>query len=330
MTNFCFVLRCLMALVASLGAVAPWATAVGADSPIAALPAELHIPGVRVVPESLSSASDGTVFVSSVGTGIIRRATPGSDTALPWIQPLMGPRQAVLGLYVDERSATLWACADTRSRFSDSVVGSPAELQAFDLHTGLARGRYPLPTPGALCNDIATGADGSVYATDTFNMQVLRLRPGTAQLEVWSAPGAFGPTQGMIDGIAVLDGVVFVNTVGSGRIFAVPIGAGGNAGAATEIKLDRTLTGPDGMRSYGKNSVLLIEGVSPGRLSILRLEGGRGYLTTLKEGFPEDAVAVTAVGTTAYVLEAQWRALENDPHYTPKSFHATAVSLGAP
>jgi sugar lactone lactonase YvrE len=326
--------RIVLALLGSLAAIAPCARVAGADAPSAeppsGPPAELHIPGARVVPESLSSAADGTVYISSVGTGIIRRAAPGSDTALPWIQPAMGARQAVLGLYADDRSGTLWACANTRSAGNDSVVGSPSELQAFELRTGAPRGRYPLPTPGALCNDIATGPDDTVYATDTYNMQVVRLRPGAAALEVWSAPGAFGPVQGRIDGIAVLGTTVYVNTVESGQIYAVPIGPGGNAGAAMRISVDRSLDHPDGMRSHGTDTVLLVEGGIPGRLSELRLAGGRASTRTLKEGFPDDSVAVTVVGRTAYVLEAQWRALSNDPHYTPKPFHATAVSLGAP
>jgi hypothetical protein len=32
-------------------------------------------------------------------------------------------------------------------------------------------------------------------------------------------------------------------------------------------------------------------------------------------------------GKTAYVLEAQWKALHPEPNYKPKPFHATAVSL---
>jgi hypothetical protein len=322
------------ALCACAVVLARWSNVPGAEAPVspvqgAAPPPELHIPGARVVPESLSSAQDGTVYVSSVGTGIIRRAAPGSDTALPWIQPLLGPRTAVLGLYADERSGTLWACANTRSPRQDAVIGSPAELQAFDLRSGTLRGRFPLPTPGALCNDIATGPDGSVYATDTNNMQVVRLRPGAAQLEVWSAPGAFGPMQGKVDGIAVLDGTVYVNTVETGRLYAVPIGRGGNAGAAVQIQLPRTLDHPDGMRSHGGDSMLLVEGGAPGRLSQLRIAGGRASLVTLHEGFPDDAVAVTVVGPSAYVLEAQWRALASDARYAPRPFHATAVSLPA-
>ena len=325
----------LKTLFACLVLVARWSSAPGADAPGtdapgSAPPPELHIPGDRVVPESLSSAQDGTVYISSVGTGIIRRAAPGSDTALPWIQPLLGPRTAVLGLYADERSGTLWACANTRSPRQDAVIGSPSELQAFDLHSGALRGRFPLPTPGALCNDIATGPDGSVYATDTNNMQVVRLRPGATQLEVWSAPGAFGPTQGKVDGIAVLAGTVYVNTVETGRLYAVPMGRGGNAGAAVQVRLPRTLDHPDGMRSHGSDRMLLVEGGTPGRLSEVRVEGGRASLATLHEGFPDDAVAVTVVGPSAYVLEAQWRALVPDAQYRPKPFHATAVSLARP
>jgi hypothetical protein len=322
--------QCLLALLGIFVLIAPCAVAAGADAPSAEPPAELHIPGARVVPESLSSAPDGTVYISSVGTGIIRRAAPGSDTALPWIQPVMGPRQAVLGLYADAPSGRLWACANSRSPGNDSVVGSPSELQSFDLGSGAPRGRYPMPTPGALCNDIATGPDGTVYATDTNNMQVVRLPPGATTLEVWSAPGAFGPVQGAIDGIAVLGTTVYVNTVGSSRLYAVPIGAGGSAGAAVQVSLDRPLDHPDGMRSYGTDRLLIVEGGGAGRLSELHVAGGHGSARTLKEGFPDNAVAVTVVGRTAYVLEAQWAALQSDPHYTPKPFHATAVSLAAP
>ncbi len=40
-------------------------------------------------------------------------------------------------------------------------------------------------------------------------------------------------------------------------------------------------------------------------MSKVVIDGGAGKRTVLKEGFPDGPVAVTAVGTTAYVLEGQ-------------------------
>jgi sugar lactone lactonase YvrE len=291
-------------------------------------PTELHIPGERVVPESLTSSRDGTVYIGSVGTGAITRVLPGTDTAQPWVQPPTGSPQAVFGLFADDRSGTLWACSATLGKPPESHPGSPSELQAFDLKTGAPKGRYPLPTDGAFCNDIATGTDGTVYATDTNNMQILRLTRGATHLEVWSADGAFGPKGGAVDGIAVLNHTVYVNTFVTGKIFAVSIGSDGKAGATVELKLERTLSNPDGMRTFRDKSLLLVEGGGPGRLSNVTLTQGGGTLETLKEGYPDNPVAVTVIGgKTAYVLEAQWKAMRPDPNYKPKPFHATAVSL---
>jgi hypothetical protein len=41
-------------------------------------------------------------------------------------------------------------------------------------------------------------------------------------------------------------------------------------------------------------------------------------------------VAVTVVGTTAYVVEAQLAALRGGPDAKTKPFHATSVEVGKP
>ncbi len=57
-------------------------------------------------------------------------------------------------------------------------------------------------------------------------------------------------------------------------------------------------------------------------------------MTTLKEGFPDGPVGVTVVGTTAYVLEAQFASLrppQGGAAPPPaKPFKATAVEVGKP
>ena len=89
---------------------------------------------------------------------------------------------------------------------------------------------------------------------------------------------------------------------------------------------------PDGMRSFGKDSVLIVEGGGEGWLSRIKIAGDSGKVTSLKQGYPDGAVSVAVVGTTAYVLEGQLVALFGppDPHRVEKPFHATAVEVGNP
>jgi sugar lactone lactonase YvrE len=190
-----------------------------------------------------------------------------------------------------------------------------------------------LPTAGAACNDIAVGADGSAYATDTANMQVVRLKKGAKDLEVWAgAGGEFGARGGVLDGIAVLGDRVVVNVLLTSKLFSVPIAKGGTAGTVTEIKLDSAITRPDGMRSFGKKSLLVAEAGNGGRLSRVDLTDDSGKVTLVKDGFPGGPVSVTVVGTTAYVLEGQLAVMmgRGDPNAKPTPFHAVAVPVGKP
>jgi hypothetical protein len=311
-------------LSGALFAAALWAP-VAMANPVA----EIHIPGEKIYPESLTSSADGTIFIGSIGKGVIYRVKPGGAAAETWIKPTLGEGQGIFGVFADTSSGTLWACATTPK--ASGSARPPSELHAFDLKTGAAKGHYPLPTPGAFCNDIAVGADGTAYATDSNNMEVVRLKKGAAALEVWAGAGAFGPKGGVLDGISVLGGHVLVNTLATGKLFSVPIQATGEAGTVAEVTLDRTLLQPDGMRSFGKNDVLIIESGAPGRLSRITLSGNTGKVATLKEGYPDGPVSVTVVNTTAYVLEGQLAALFGRGEPPPEHpNHATAVEVGKP
>lgn len=317
-----------LARAISLACLAVFSVATRAHS---TAPAEIVIPGEKVFPESLTSTAEGAVIVGSVGARTIFRAKHGAATAEAWIQPGTGGAQGIFGVFADDKSNTLWACSG-----AFAAPGGPpppaSALHAFDMKTGAPKGRYVLPTAGGSCNDIAVGADGTAYATDTSNMEVVWLKPGAKELEVWAGNGAFGPKGSVLDGIAVLGNRVLVNTLVTGKIFSVPVGGDGKAGAATEVKLDRAIERPDGMRSFGKDSLLVVEGGSGGRLSRIVLSGDSGKVTSLKEGYPDGPVAVTVVGTNAYVLEGQLGALMGraDPDAKAKPFRATAVAVGKP
>jgi sugar lactone lactonase YvrE len=299
----------------------------------AAPPAEIVIPGERIFPESLTSAPDGSVIIGSIGQHVIYRAKPGAATAETWIAANTEGISSVFGVFADPKSNTLWACSGT-SPFGPPPAGGapPSNLYAFDLKTGAHKAHYVFPTPGSFCNDIAVDAAGNAYATDTNNMEVVRLKKGAQQLEVWMGNGSFGPKGGVLDGISVLGQRVLVNTLGTSKLFSIPIGADGKAGAVTEVMLDRPISRPDGMRSFGKDKVLIVEGGNGGRLSRITLNGDSGKVETVKEGYPDGPVAVTVVGTTAYVVEGQLAALMRraDPEAKTNPFHATAVEVGKP
>jgi len=214
------------------------------------LPAEISIPGTAVFPESLTSAADGTIYIGSVGQAQVYRVVAGAATAEPFIAPGTGNIKQVFGVLADDSTGTLWLCSNQVGA-PGAAPAAPGALHSFDLATGAARARYEFPA-GGMCNDIAVGANGDVYATDTMGMQVLRLPKNGSALEVWSAKGAFGPPGGVLDGITVVGGRVIVNTLVTSKLFAVDVAADGKAGAVAELALSQPVTRPDGMRAYAR------------------------------------------------------------------------------
>ena len=293
-------------------------------------PAEIRIPGERIFPESITSTTDGRIIIGSIATRQIFVVNRGAAAAQPWIAPDDEPTLGVFGVFADERAHTLWACF---SSFPGTHgTQAPSALHAYDLDSGKLKARYLLPTKGAFCNDIATGLDGTIYVSDSNNMEIDRLKVGEASLRPWAGQGHFGPKGGILDGISVLGDHVVVNVLMTSKVFTVPIGADASAGTPTEVKLDRPIDQPDGMRAFGRDSVLLVESGGVGRLSLLELQDGVGHLTTLKEGYPGGPVSVTVVGATGYVLEGQLNALfgANPASHPLTPFHATSIAVGKP
>jgi sugar lactone lactonase YvrE len=301
----------------------------------AALPQTITIDGEKVFPESMTSSADGSVFFGSIGNKMIYRAKPGADKAEPFVQPGTDGLQATFGVFADNKSGTLYACSNNFGG-PPGAAPMPANVYAFDLKTGASKGHYPFAVAGSFCNDMATLPDGTLYATDTNNMQVEVLKKGASALEVWSgADGALGKKGGVIDGISVLGKRVIVNELAVSKLFSIEIGKDGSAGAPVEITLDRPISRPDGMRSFGKSAVLIVEGGDGGKLEKVTFDGNTGKVELIKQGYPDGPVAVTVVGTTAYVCEGQLGAMRRAPNSSapapePKPFTATAVEVGKP
>jgi hypothetical protein len=77
-------------------------------------------------------------------------------------------------------SNTLWVCSNDLSAIGVTVPSteSGSALKGFDLKTGEGKISAKLPGDHTTCNDIAIGADGSVYVTNTSASEILRLSPG--------------------------------------------------------------------------------------------------------------------------------------------------------
>ena len=253
--------------------------------------------------ENLTSSQDGSIYFGSTAKGTVYRAAPGAAQAEPWIQASTAGLTNVLGVLADDKSNTLWVCQNnTGGRGGAPVVGQTA-LRSFDLKSGAAKGTYPFPTNGGVCNDMAIAADGTVYATESFANRVHRLRPGAAALDLWVTDQRFGG----IDGIAILaDGAVYVNTFFGGELFRIPVNADGGAGTIVKIETSMPLSRPDGLRTVGPRTLIQAEG--QGRFTELTIDGDRATVRVVKDGL-SGPTGVTLVGDTVLVLVERAKAV---------------------
>jgi streptogramin lyase len=277
---------------------------------------EITFDAPRIFPESLTSTKNGDVYFGSLGQDAVYRATSNESQAKIWIQPKSNGLATVLGVFADEKAGVLWVCTSTTGGRGQPVVGETA-LKAFNLKDASFKASYPFPGNG-LCNDIAVAKDGTVYAADTTTARVLRLKKGASALDVWAADPML---LAGADGIALLaDGNVYVNSVTQSTLMRIDVKKDGSAGPIVKLEPSRPLQGPDGMRSVGSKTMLLVEG---GRLDEVTIDGNKAEIKVLKEGMT-GITAVTLTGGTAYVAEAKLN-LRTDATKDPGPFRAIGV-----
>jgi len=284
---------------------------------------DIVMEGVNLYPESMSSGTDGTVYIGSM-KGIVFRARPGSAKATAWIKPTRANGiLTLLGVLVDAPRHTLWLCSDPGALASPPVTGT-ASLMAFDLATGRARGQYPFPAPASICNDISVAPNGDVYASDTPNGRILRLAKGAKSLTVIAVDPRLKGIDGLVFGG---NGVLYVNNVTTNQLLIVDLRPDGSLGPITPMQLSQPVAGPDGFRFIGGNHFLLAEG-NAGRIDLVTISGIHADIKVLREGL-QSPPAVTRVGDTAYALEGKIRYLISPAlkGKDPGPFKAYAVPL---
>jgi sugar lactone lactonase YvrE len=293
--------------------------------------ADVVVPGSTDFPESMSASSDGTLFFSSVGNGRIWRAKPGEAQASEWIKSGANGLASALGVLADEKSNTLYVCSVDFSAAGIKIPGGTAtSLKLFDLKTGEPKGSIPTPGQATLCNDIAVANDGTAYVTDSFAGHILRLKPGAKEFEVWAHDPRWDVAdKPELDGIAILaDGAIYANIFEGDGLYRIPVNADGSAGAITKLTTSRPLYHSDGLRAFGANKLIMVEGETKGNLDLITIDGDNAKVETIKDGF-DGPVSLAQVGDQIYVLDVPLRYLlgqEAKDHKTPPPFKASAVN----
>ncbi|WP_247971950.1 NHL repeat-containing protein [Bradyrhizobium sp. 195] len=260
---------------------------------------QIAIPSGSPFPESLAATTDGTLFVSSLTNGGIARAKPGASEAEAWIKPGTFDTRSTFGVLADEKSGLLWVCSNDATPLGvkgpNTIEGS--FVKGFDLKTGEGKISAQLPAKPSLCNDLAIGPDGALYVTNTLQPQILRLKKGSSELDIWVQDDKL---KGGLDGIAFgEDGALYVNTFQSGELFRIEAKSG-VAGAVTKLETSRPIKFPDGLRT-DKTGFVMVEGAGP--LSRVTIVGDRAQIDTIKEFAGPTGVA--RVGNMLWVVEGQ-------------------------
>lgn len=291
---------------------------------ILAAPTVVTIADEQVFPESVTSTASGDLIIGSLGKGAIYRAKAGSDKATLWLDPAKTGMVAVLGVYADNASRTLYVCSVAPPAPAGAQRQSQySALRTFDLESGAPKGSYPMIAPEkATCNDIDVARDGSAYVTDTGGGQVLRLNKGARALEVWAKDDRLAGA----DGLALGNDVMYVNSVTTSRLFSIAMGADGEAGAITELRPSMKLARPDGMRALGGNKFLMAENAwQVGRVTEVTVHGDRADMRVLKED--PGVTAITKVGRVVWVDNAKLAYRGNGPmkDHSPEPFTIYAI-----
>ncbi len=257
---------------------------------------KLALPGAAYYPESVSVASDGTLYVGSLGGGGIVRLGPSSDSAESFVA---SAGKNIAGVYVDDEAALLYACENDFA----AQPAAPPRVVAYRLGDGAETASYAFPQ-GGVCNDLVIGPARKLYVTDSAG-RIYVLPPGGRALSVFSADPLLAPSVASgfgADGI-VWDGeALYVNTFTDARLLRIAIQPDGTAGAVTALTVTPALQAPDGMRLGDDHTLIVAEGT--GRLTQVSLRGDAATSKVLADGLDSPTSVVLTDGAY-WVTEGQ-------------------------
>lgn len=231
--------------------------------------------------------------------------------ARDFIAPGANGLYSVFGLAVDKPRGLLWAASTAGPLTPDLEPGEAgaAGVFAFDLETGEPRVRALLPADvNAALGDLAIAADGTIYASDSANAAIWRLKPGEQKLErVFDDPRFVSP-QGLT--LSPDQSVLLIADYAMG-IFAVDLADGTMKTLNTLSSV--TLLGIDGLSLADDGSLIATQnGVTPERVVALKPDPdyrGIAGLRVLAANSPlHDGITLAAPAGpyVYYIANAPW------------------------
>jgi sugar lactone lactonase YvrE len=140
-------------------------------------------------PEGIEVTPDGTIYVTSVGSGAVYRGSVRSPRLKPFLAAGSDGRTSATGVHVDRWGRVLVAGAST------------SKLYLYDARGRLLAAR--MAQAGSFLNDFAFTAD-AVYVTDSAHNQIWRASltaKGLGELEPWLTRDKISPTPYFLNGI---------------------------------------------------------------------------------------------------------------------------------
>ncbi len=149
------------------------------------------------------------------------------------------------------------------------------------------------------------------------------LKPGAKSL----VSAVADPLLAGVDGLAFGEkSVLYVNSVTKNKLLRINLKPDGTSTSVTDLKLSQPITLPDGMRTIGKNRLLMAE--NAGNMDIVTFSGDTANIQVIKSGL-ESTPAVTATRGMAWIAEGKLN-YRDDPKLKdkdPGQFKMFAVPL---
>ncbi|GAA1576857.1 MULTISPECIES: SMP-30/gluconolactonase/LRE family protein [Kribbella] len=201
--------------------------------------------------EGIAVTPDGTMYVTSVGSGAVYRGSTRTSHLTRFLAPGSDGRTSATGIHVDRWGRVLIAGAST------------SKLFLYDAHGRLLAVRRA--ADGSFLNDFTIAGD-AVYVTDSAHNQIWRApltRDGLGELEPWITRDKIQPTPYYLNGIVTDGKVLLVGEQGQDVTYRVDL----------RTKQVRVVNVPNGILS---GDGYLLEGH---RLYAVYNAGGGKYVT---------------------------------------------------
>ena len=284
---------------------APAPTPAATAAPV--LPATIVAARAGFIPEGIEyDAKNSRLLVGSLAEGtVFQLEGDGRLTARATDADL----KSSVGIEADEDRDRLLVCNSDMAVFDGKVAGQ-AKLGVYNLTTGARLAMVDLAGVDTaapknahhFANDVAVGADGSAYVTDTQTNVLYRVGPDYVASVLYRFP----PTKDL-----ALNGIVFhpsgyLLVTGGATLYKVPVA---NPAGLTEVKLPAPLPGQDGMVWTADGRLAI---VSNAQQRVVGLTSSDDWATAQLAGeakFTVQGTTAAAVGDNLYVVH---------PHFADK------------